>query len=639
MQYKSEESILKIIKYAPPIFIFTLSVLITIFLFIENKASFKKEKQSIEQAHINENKLFIKSNVRRVYDYINNQYALTETKLKESIKNRVYEAHAIATRIYNENKDTKNKNQIKKMIQDALVDIRFNDKRGYFYIYAFDYTCILLPIARHLEGKSFYDFKEGGGNYLTREIIEQVKKETEGFKTWYYHKPKDMKKQYPKIGFNKYFEPFDWFIGTGEYIDDFENSIKKDVLKYINNVNFENNGYIFAFDQEGTYLSYFDKDIIGKNIIDIADSVNVNQVFQDIKNTTKEGKEGYVSYFHKDKPNANNPSEKISFVKGVNYWNWIIGSGFYKDDVNKKILQLKYNLDKEFERTIKNLILISLCLTIVLLIISFYISNIFNKRFLRYKKEIQLHLKENEKQQNILAQQSKMAAMGEMIGNIAHQWRQPLSAITTASTGMKFQKDMGVLKDEDFDKSVECINQSAQHLSKTIDDFRNFFQTNKEEVLFDIKDAMDKTHKLLEAQFKNKDIQIIQKIENIEISNLENELIQVLLNIFNNSRDQLLLENPDKRLIFVEVKKHKEKAIISIKDNAGGFKEEILPRIFEPYFTTKQKSQGTGIGLYMSQEIITKHMRGEIKASNTIINYEDKVYKGAKIKITLDIIT
>jgi len=229
-----------------------------------------------------------------------------------------------------------------------------------------------------------------------------------------------------------------------------------------------------------------------------------------------------------------------------------------------------------------------------------------------------------------------MAAMGEMIGNIAHQWRQPLSTISTTATGLKLQKEMDVLEDKFLVESLEGINNSAQFLSKTIDDFRNFFKTDKKKEAFSIQEALDKALALVYVQFHNKNIQIIKNSTDIEIKNLENEFIQVVINILNNARDELIKKDIDvEKIIFIDVIKKKDSIEISIKDNAGGIPEDILPRVFEPYFTTKHKSQGTGIGLYMSQEIIRKNMQGEILVENKEYNYNNIDYKGASFTIKL----
>ena len=239
MIYKNENQLINIIKYTPPIFIITISIIITFFLSLDKQSELEKEKITIKNEFIKTNKELVEIDVENLHDFIIKTQESTEKRLKENIKSRVYEAKSIAMKIYNENKTTKTKNEIQKMIKDALTDIRFNEGRGYFFIYSFDYECILLPISKHLEGSSFYNFKDYKGTYLTREIIKQIKEEKEGFLTWYYPKPNDLTKGYEKIGFNVYFEPYDWFIGTGEYFVDFENSVKKEVLEYISKLEFD----------------------------------------------------------------------------------------------------------------------------------------------------------------------------------------------------------------------------------------------------------------------------------------------------------------------------------------------------------------------------------------------------------------
>ena len=250
------------------------------------------------------------------------------------------------------------------------------------------------------------------------------------------------------------------------------------------------------------------------------------------------------------------------------------------------------------------------------------------------QKETEEKLKEKE---TILVQQSKMAAMGEMLENIAHQWRQPLSVISTISTGLLIKKeyDIEVSKEEEVE-SLNSINGTTQYLSQTINDFRDFFKPNKEKVLFNLKDCYKKTLNLVNSKFSSLNIEVIESLEDIKLNNLDNELMQVMMNILNNARD--ILETKDgKRLIFIDICKEDNRAIIKIRDNAGGVPENIIDKVFEPYFTTKHKSQGTGIGLYMSHEMVVKHLEGDIEVENTTYYYNDVEYNGACFIITLPI--
>ena len=245
-------------------------------------------------------------------------------------------------------------------------------------------------------------------------------------------------------------------------------------------------------------------------------------------------------------------------------------------------------------------------------------------------------IEQDKEKDRLLFQQSKIAAIADTIKNIAHQWRQPLSVITTVATGMKLQKEFNSLDDESFNSAIDNITNSAFYLSDTIEDFRNFFRTDKNVTTFNINHAFEKVFKLTNAQFKNHEIIFIKNIEEFNLYGFENEFIQVLINVLNNAKDALEnKENP--KLIFISAYKNEELATIKIADNAGGIDEKIIDKVCEPYFTTKHQSKGTGIGLYMTEEIIVKHMHGNLLIKNIDITYENKNYKGAEITIELSL--
>lgn len=239
-------------------------------------------------------------------------------------------------------------------------------------------------------------------------------------------------------------------------------------------------------------------------------------------------------------------------------------------------------------------------------------------------------------QEQLIIQQSKLASMGEMIANIAHQWRQPLSLISTLSTGMKLQKELSLSNEEDEKKSLDMINENAQYLSRTIDDFKNFFKKSNLKNTTNTNNLFSITLKLVFPRLKNRDIEIVQNTESVEIDVYESEIIQVFINIINNSIDAFENINT-KKYIFIDTKKIDNNLIIEIKDNAGGIESNIINRIFEPYFTTKTEKQGTGIGLYMCNEIVTKHLYGTIIASTIKYNYLNENYRGTIFTITLPI--
>jgi PAS domain S-box-containing protein len=240
-------------------------------------------------------------------------------------------------------------------------------------------------------------------------------------------------------------------------------------------------------------------------------------------------------------------------------------------------------------------------------------------------------------QEKMIFQQSRTSAIGEMIGNIAHQWRQPLSIISTAATGMKLQLEMDSISKEETINSLSKINDQVQYLSETIEDFSGFFKEDLSIKKFKIDEVTDKLENLTRDAFKINFIELHHDInENIYILGNKNLLIQALINIYNNALDILRNKNiKERRLLFIKVQKENEKVNICIKDNAGGIHSEYLEKIFDPYFTTKHQSQGTGIGLYMTQQIITKQLKGTTKVSNVKYKYEDKDYSGAEFIISI----
>jgi PAS domain S-box-containing protein len=246
---------------------------------------------------------------------------------------------------------------------------------------------------------------------------------------------------------------------------------------------------------------------------------------------------------------------------------------------------------------------------------------------------------ENEqiKKNKLLYQQSKMASLGQIIGDITHQWRQSLSVLSTASTGIKLKKEMGILEDSELLSTMDLINNSTQNLSNTIDDFRNFLNpSNSKTKKFNIKQTIEQTLKILNVQFLSKNIKIIKNIDDIEIISLEDELILVFINILNNSIDALVnLDSSIEKLIIINCYKKNNYLIIEIQDNANGIDESTIDEIFELYFSTKTLNLDSGIGLYITMMLITNILNGEIYAENEKFTYENNDYYGAKFTIML----
>jgi len=235
----------------------------------------------------------------------------------------------------------------------------------------------------------------------------------------------------------------------------------------------------------------------------------------------------------------------------------------------------------------------------------------------------------NMEQERMLIQQSRLAAMGEMIGNIAHQWRQPINALTLLLANIKDAYEFNELDQDYLDKTVRKGQSVIQRMSTTIDDFRNFFKPNKEKLHFAVWDATEEAIKLIAQSFANTDIEIILDRDNEPCSafGYPNEFSQVVLNLLANAKDAIVAKKTTGK-VRIHVGREGNTATISIQDNGGGIPEEYLGKVFDPYFTTKES--GTGIGLYMSK-MIMRNMDGDIAISN--------VEDGALARITLPLAT
>ncbi len=239
---------------------------------------------------------------------------------------------------------------------------------------------------------------------------------------------------------------------------------------------------------------------------------------------------------------------------------------------------------------------------------------------LTYKLEerINQEIKKNEEKTSQLIQQSRLAQMGEMISMIAHQWRQPLTAIsaTTNSLLLKILLEQKITNHE-LENELQLITDYSQHLSFTIDDFRNFFKTDKLKSEVKLENIIEKSINIIKTSFQSKDIELkTNYMFNENIITYPTEIQQVILIILKNAEDVLIEKNIENKKIFIETSKNEHLVIIKIEDNAGGISSKIIDKIFDPYFSTKKEKEGTGIGLYMSKIIIHEHCKGILKVKN-----------------------
>ena len=380
-----DKKLLRLIRVIPTVLI-TVFALLAIFIVVNhNKAQLSSDIYTLEQDFINSEKESIKTQVKQITQQIIYEKDSTVETLKTTINNQIQQAHAIATTIYNNNKN-KPEAEVRKLITDALRSIRFNDGRGYFFIYSTAGTSIMHPILPHMEGSSKANLQDIRGNYIVRDLAQLAKKHGEAFYHWWFVKPDDKTKEYEKIGFGKYFAPYDWFIGTGDYIVDVESDIKQRLIKRIRNIRFGENGYIFLLDYQGKILAHYSKELLGKNVDRIANAKGA-ETLQRIIKAAQQG-ESYIRYTSPLMPSTGKPAEKLSFVVGLADWQWVIGTGFYISETQEYLAKRSKLIEEHHKQELYTLLGLSSVVTLFIIILSLLLTKYLARRFTLYEDKI-----------------------------------------------------------------------------------------------------------------------------------------------------------------------------------------------------------------------------------------------------------
>ena len=230
------------------------------------------------------------------------------------------------------------------------------------------------------------------------------------------------------------------------------------------------------------------------------------------------------------------------------------------------------------------------------------------------------------KKDQTLIQQGRLVAMGEMINNVAHQWRQPLNNVGLIIQNLQFSYDAGDITHDELEQEIGKAMDIIMYMSRTIDDFRNFFRKDKQKTGFFVSKTVHKALNFVAATLASNNIKVtFEDDEQVTAIGFQNEYAQVLLNILSNSLEACIERSIDAPEITIRITSENGRSVVYIRDNCGGIEADIMPRIFDPYFTTRAPDKGTGIGLYMSKVIIEQNMSGSLTARNTINGVEFRV--------------
>jgi len=395
VKFLVEKNLIRVIAYGPLVFIPFVVILISSVVIYQNQQRYKHSIQEIERTYIETQKNIIISKIESAIKLIGYQRSMSEQMLKEKVKARVDTAYSVANNLYTQNKNTHTPQAIQKMITDSLRPLVWNGGESFIFILDYDGVFHLAPeYLRHLEGSSIIDFQDAAKRYVIREEIALVKKSGGGYIWDTFTRPNyDPNRQFKQLVYVKNFGHNHWYIGSAEYLDTFINEIERTTLDIINNSVAGASEYFFVIDQSGNLISEGKNyNLIGKNVLQLRDSDGKYLIKEIIKSALS--KDPYwVSYQWKN-PASNRIELKHTYAKKVPNSNWIIGSGFYTEEVNRKIADKKMELTRINQKELKNIFEMSGVILFVSLIGSYIISNSIRKRFMDYSRTIETKNKE-----------------------------------------------------------------------------------------------------------------------------------------------------------------------------------------------------------------------------------------------------
>ena len=626
----------------------------TSFWIILEYIDFKKETETIEEEYVLSQKEMLKTEVGRVFRDINDMKEKSEKNIQNKLEEQVCTAHQIASNIYEQNKNLKSNKDIEKIIKNALRPIRFNQGRGYIFAVSMSGIEKLYPVRPEIEGQNVINLQDNKENYVIQDEIKVIKKSGGGFVRDYWIKPgEDEKKLFPKLSFVKYFEPLDWYIGAGEYLDEAEKQIQTEVLNRLKDLRFGADGYFFGSTFKGDPLFSNGKVSEGHgNIRSLTDPYGVKIIQAQIK-AAKTGNGGFISYSW-PKLDSSVSSPKISYVMGIPEWEWVIGAGVYTDVIEKEIAEKKNILNMNIIRKLIYGLFISVFLIIIAYLWSKRTSNQIIKsielfshslkkasmdnsgvdfesfkfqEFIEIAELVNEMINEREKSAKAIreseekvARLKKMESLGLLAGGVAHDLNNVLSGIISYPELML----MKLPEDSPLRKPLQTIMDSGNRAAAIVSDLLTIARgvAIKKETL-DLNSVIKnflQSAEISDIKKCHHDINIKTELEE-NLLNMDGSLIhicKVLINLVSNSAEAVgtqgritiktsncFIDSPVKRYDEIKIGEY---VVLSVKDNGHGISNMDMEKIFEPFYTKKVMGRsGTGLGLAIVWNVVHDH--------------------------------
>ncbi|WP_051822213.1 cache domain-containing protein [Desulfonatronum thiodismutans] len=627
--------------------ILLLSGAVVGYVWIKREHQYQLETmQRIHEDHVALRKAEVRAIVEQLVDEIAFHQAEVEDRLKRNILEKVRVAIDIATAIHARESGARDEAEVRQLIIDALMPLRFFNGRGYYWIHDTDHILVAHPFREGSIGGDDTDLVDSQGQLLIQSFVSAALSDSRGgFVDYYWSKPEIDERYHRELGRKKIaylqlFEPYNWVIGVGEYVEDVEAQTQEAMIRRIAAVRFGEAGYIFNHDRHGVCLNHINEEVIGRNRWELLDASGMKLV-QELDRVGRQPGGGFLEYVATIDPRTGAPAKKLSFVRSVDGWGWVMGAGVYFEDIEARLAEVQASMQ---QRLIVNILIAGIALGItamLVLVVSQRMAAWFSRELnlivsrgesgenapvdldalrIAELREIgaksNMVLAQNAKIQAQLLQAQKMESVGILAGGVAHDFNNLLHV-------MRGNIEL-LARNPSIDpqgaarlKSVTTSLDRAARLVQQLLLFSRKVESGKEPV--DLNQEVREAAQMLERTIP-KMIALELRLDPAvrPISGDPVQVEQVLLNLANNAVDampdggRLIIEtsNVDLDANFVgghpgaTVGRH---VLLTVTDTGCGMDEATLKQAFDPFFTTKEVGQGTGLGLASVYGVVKSH--------------------------------
>ncbi len=639
-----------------------------VFWVVEEYKHHAQAMESVRNDYIAERKIEVKTLINDLVESVEYQKNGVEEHLREDLSQYAEIGWTIANTIYSNSRGQYTEQEIKQRIIAALMPVRFFEGRGYYWVHNTEHNLIAHPYRQKSIGKDDADLTDSNGQKIIRSFVQTAKENPEGgFVSYYWNKP-DVDEKYhkekgqKKIAYLKLFAPYQWVIGVGEYVDNAEEKIQQKVIKRIASIRQGTKGYVFVHTRDGVCLNHVKKENIGKNRWELLDA-NGMKLVQELDRTGRRPGGDFLEYVGTINPDTGKPAKKISYVQSIEDWGWVLGSGVYSADIEKKIFEYRQELFGELRKKIAT----TLFLLLVVLIVGFLISR---KLFQGLLKELNLFiagsrdekakfidldqfrilelrtiasranilLEEKEQAHADLNRAKRMESIGLMAGGVAHDLNNILSGIV----GYPEVLLLTIPKDSELRRPIEAIRESGKRAATVVEDLLTVARG-----VASIREVHN-LHVLIHEYLASPECERIKSLypsitcehkftaahPNILCSPVH--IKKCLMNLVSNATEAIV----DDGSIIISTKNDTvnssnsiefglpegDYVVVSVQDTGPGISDTDLEHIFEPFYTQKAMGRsGTGLGLTVVWNTLDDH-GGKIFVESSAENTCFKLY-------------